>query len=82
MDAEVALTEISTRLVYTYRDLIELKSLPASVNRDAQIVLLESHVAQFEHEMKRIGALLKFDADLVAAMLVQCDHNASRLVVA
>jgi len=82
MAAEVALTEISTRLVYTYRDLIELKMLPASVNRDTQIVLLESHVVDFENQMNRIGVLLKYDTDLVAAMVAQCEHNADRLVVA
>ena len=80
MDAELALVEVSTRLVYTYRDLIELKSLKWSVASEAQISYLERQVADFEHEMNRIGTLLKYDADLTQAMLAQCEHHATRLV--
>jgi hypothetical protein len=79
MDAELALAEISTRLVYTYRDLIELKSLKWSVMGQSQIGLLERQVADFEREMNRIGILLKYDADLTQAMVAQCEHHASRL---
>jgi hypothetical protein len=82
VDAEIALTAISTRLVCTYRDLIELKTSPASADRDAQIHLLEVHIADFEHEINRIGILLKYDADLVQAMIAQCDEYANRLVAA
>jgi hypothetical protein len=79
MSAELALTEVSTRLVYTYRDLFELKALKWSIMGEAQISYLERQVAELEHEMNRISTLLKYDADLTQAMLAQCEHHASRL---
>ena len=81
MLAEIALTEVRSRLVCTYRDLIELRSLPKTDAGDEQIALLTRHVEQLETELDRLLVLLKYDADLQEAMKAQCEHYADRLAV-
>jgi hypothetical protein len=80
--AEYALSHISSQLVLAYRDLMNWKSAPAEFMRDKWIESLEADIKHYEREIKRIGIFLKYDTDLVEAMIAQCDEHANRLVMA